>query len=170
MKAELSNILERRRCGWASEIVDGQLWLGSGTDAMNLEELQKRNIQHVLNVADDVPNYHRSITYLNLNIQDFGQDCGISRMFTTAFDFLAHAEASGNGVLVHCAAGANRSATIVIAYLMHSRSWTLLNSWNYVRSRRRVVPLKDNRLQLLEFEKKLFNQSNSIEEKNFLLL
>ena len=83
MKSELSNILEKRRCTWASQIVDGQLWLGSGTDAMNLEELQKRNIQHVLNVADDVPNYHQSITYLNLNIQDFGQDCGISRMFCT---------------------------------------------------------------------------------------
>ena len=157
---ELLNVLANRTNKWASEIIPNMLWLGSGTDASKLVELEKRKIQHVLNVADDVPNYHgHKITYLNLNVVDFGQDKGISRVFDDAFKFLKEAEEKKEPVLVHCAAGANRSAAIVIAWLMQSRQWTLLQSWEHVKTRRPgVVPLKDNRIQLLNFERTLFEK------------
>lgn len=168
---ELAEIFANRLGKWASEIIPGKLWLGSGTDASKFDELEKRQIRHVLNVADDVPNYHEhGVTYLNLGVQDFGQDAGISRVFDNAFAFLREAEANNEPVLVHCAAGANRSATIVIAYLMNSRHLTLIESWKEVKSQRRgIVPLKDNRLELLEFEMKLFGKS-SINQEQFLRL
>jgi atypical dual specificity phosphatase len=168
-EGELTRILAGRVNAWASEIIPNQLWLGSGTDASKLEELEKRNIKHVLNVADDVPNFHgHKIKYLNLNVVDFGQDSGISRTFENAFKFLQEAQDNKEPVLVHCAAGANRSATIVIAWLMKSNHWTLLQSWLHVKSARHgVVPLKDNRLQLLEFEKTLFEKP-SMNKDEFL--
>jgi hypothetical protein len=46
-----------------------------------------------LNVSDDVPNYYESkesrLTYLKLFVQDFGQDSGISRVFTKAFEYVS---------------------------------------------------------------------------------
>jgi len=55
---------------WASEIPfeslqkgpgrGVRLFLGSGKNAQNLEQLLLHNVTHILNVADDVPNYHES--------------------------------------------------------------------------------------------------------------
>lgn len=44
---------------------------------------------HILNVADDVPNFFensREFHYLKLSVQDCGQDEGISRVFQAAFE------------------------------------------------------------------------------------
>jgi protein-tyrosine phosphatase len=171
VRHELAGILARRVNRWASEVIPGKLWLGSGTDASKLDELEKRRIRHVLNVADDVPNFHEhAVVYLKLGVQDFGQDAGISRVFDEAFVFLKEAETENEPVLVHCAAGANRSATLVIAYLMNSRHWTLRDCWFILKSKRPgIVPLKDNRLQLLEYERTLFEMP-SIEKEEFLRL
>ena len=160
-----------RETYWASEILPKQLYLGGGSDAANLKALHEHTVQHILNVADDVPNYHGPpITYLNLHVADFGRDAGISRVFERAFAFLSELEKKNLPVLVHCAAGANRSVTIVIAWLMYSRRWSLLDSFKYVKSKRRAIcPMKDNRLQLLKFERQLFNNASSFDNETAFL-
>ena len=42
-------------------------------------------------------------------------------------------------VLVHCAAGVSRSASIVIAYLMRIKGWTYAEAFSYVKSKRFVI-------------------------------
>lgn len=159
---------------WASEVVPSLLWLGSGRAAEQLDQLSKRNMyafsspvpspcsplspllsNHVLNVADDVPNFHEGrITYLRLDVQDFGQDAGIGRVFEPAFAFLKEREEKGEPCLVHCAAGANRSATIVIAWLMSRSQCKLEEAWMTVKKARPgIVPLRDNRMQLMQLER-----------------
>jgi len=168
---ELEEIFKKRRSQWASEVIEDKIWLGSGTDASNLKALESRKIKYVLNVADDVPNYHtKDISYLNLNVQDFGQDAGISRVFDDAFNFIQEALNKKERVLIHCAAGANRSATIVIAWLMKSQNWTLAEAWQHlVEKRPGIVPLKDNRLQLLAYERTLFNGKSSFANNDAFL-
>ncbi|OQR96544.1 dual specificity protein phosphatase [Achlya hypogyna] len=157
MLAELLHETTARAAAWASEIAPG-LWLGNGSAAADLVSLQQHGVEYVLNVADDVPNYHAdALTYCTLGVADFGQDAGISRVFSRAFDFLDHVLLHAKGrVLVHCAAGANRSATVVIAYLMHSQQLSLADAWAIVRKRRPgMSPLEDNRKQLWNFELQL---------------
>jgi len=109
-------------------------------------------------------------TYLHLPVRDFGQDPGISRIFPKAFAALEEAEREGRPVLVHCAVGANRSATLVIAWLIKSRGWTLRESWEYVRKRKPgVCPMSDNRRELLRFEASLYGKT-SFGEEEFLTL
>ena len=82
---------------WASEITP-QLYLGAGRDASNLDQLANHRITHVLNVADDVENFHEheeSLTYCNLAVTDFGGDEGISRVFSRAIEFVATATSAG---------------------------------------------------------------------------
>lgn len=113
---ELLEVLQHRKLTRASEI-DDNIWLGSGSDAENLNQLIARNIHCVLNVSDDVPNFHDKvvgIVYLKLDVRDFGQDHGISRKFEDAFEFLKfHVVERNERVLVHCAAGANRYKKVV---------------------------------------------------------
>ena len=105
--SDLASQLQRARghASWASAILPGAFFLGSGEHASNLDQLREHAIARVLNVADDVPNFHEAaeprINYLQLHVGDFGSDRGISRVFDTAFSFLVEAEATQQPVLVH---------------------------------------------------------------------
>lgn len=150
------------RFKWASEIIPNQIYLGSGSDASNREELYNKNIKRILNVADDVPNYYpNNYKYLNLFVSDFGQDKGIIRVFPDAFDFLNTAKDNNETVLIHCAAGRNRSVTIIIAWLMFSERLSLKYCYNFIKSKRSVCLQKDMKLQLLEYELQLFGYDSN---------
>jgi len=71
----------------------------------------------------------------------------------------------GSRVYVHCAAGANRSATLVIAIVMTIKGMTLKEAFEHVSSRRRICPMTDNRKELLKYELKLLGK-NSTDEKD----
>ena len=47
--------------------------------------------------------------------------------------------AAGGCVLVHCAMGASRSATVIISWLMATRGWTLRRALNHCKRRRHQV-------------------------------
>ena len=152
-----------------NEILPGQLWLGNGSAASESALLQSLGIQKILNVADDVPNFLESegkFEYFNLSVADFGADRGISRTFDIAFEKLKEWENSDFRVFVHCTAGMNRSATIVIAWLMYSRGLQLSEAWRIVREKRKVCPQKDNRLELIKYEKLLFNDKSSYDNED----
>ncbi len=143
--AKLQAVLKKRRrmeegTIWASMITP-QLYLGRGQDAKNLKQLQQHGITHILNVADDVENFHPNyFTYANLNVTDFGGDKGIRRVFPPARDFVKTALSTRrNTVLVHCANGSNRSATVVIALLMMLPSLTEAKRSLFKKERERIL-------------------------------
>jgi len=162
---------------WASQITeDGALWLGAGRDAANLEQLRRHKITHILNCADDVPDFHRGepwLQYCNLGLGDFGTDAGSARVFPAAVAFVRAAlsteppagQASSARVLVHCANGSNRSATVMIALLMAFREVSLAAAWSAVQAARpQCNPLADNRRQLLAYEIELRGGANTMAE------
>ena len=160
---DFKTVMERRKkmeAGeiWADKILSvaseqgstGSLFLGAGRDARNLGQLESHSVTHIINCADDVPNFHESnFDYLNLNIGDFGTDKGISRVFDQAAQHMKR----GQNLLIHCANGSNRSATVAMAVLMIVEGVTLCVAWEKVCTRhKQSAPLTDNRLQLLLFE------------------
>lgn len=139
----LEDALARRRAMetgeiWAADVsppgMEQRIWLGAGRDAANLETLRQRKVTHVLNVADDVPNYHEGeFTYLQLGVADFGADAGIARVFPAAGRFVETAlQTAGGRMLIHCANGSNRSVTVAIAVLMQNFSLSLAEAWALV--------------------------------------
>mmetsp|Transcript_3315 Transcript_3315/g.5127 ORF Transcript_3315/g.5127 Transcript_3315/m.5127 type:complete len:224 (-) Transcript_3315:258-929(-) len=143
------------------------LYLGSGESAKKKDDLKNLGITDIMNVADDVPNFHpNDFKYTNLHVADFGQDEGISRVFEEAFKVIKSLDEGKTGkVYVHCAAGANRSATLVIAIVMTIKGMTLKEAFEHVSSRRRICPMTDNRKELLKYELKLLGK-NSTDEKD----
>ena len=143
-----------------------KLFLGSGQDASNAEKLREHGVTHIVNVADDVENFHPGeFVYCNLNVTDFGGDAGISRVFNQAADFIRNASLAcgepeageGRGILVHCANGSNRSSTVVIACLMILQGFDLKTAFDTVKkAHRKTHPLGDNRKQLMDFERRLY--------------
>ena len=143
-----------------------KLFLGSGQDASNVEKLRENGVTHIVNVADDVENFHPGqFVYCNLNVTDFGGDVGISRVFEQAADFIREATLTcepdepgvGPGILVHCANGSNRSSTVVIACLMILQGLDLKAAFDAVKkAHRKTHPLAYNRKQLMDFERSLY--------------
>ena len=71
----------QQKANWATRILP-RLYLGSARHAADLKQLEYHGITHIINAADDVPNYHATrFKYLNLLVADMGQDRGIRRVF-----------------------------------------------------------------------------------------
>lgn len=166
--ATLKEALQRRRNKergliWADAVLyrDAEeqqpwLYLGSGQDASNLEQLRSHAITHVLNVADDVPNFHKGaegLSYCSLQVGDFGTDTGISRVFQDAFTFVESCRESHGIMLVHCANGSNRSCAVVTAICMNIFDWPLQRALDHVVARHpATIILVDNITQLRHWE------------------
>eukprot|EP00455_Lapot_gusevi_P038253 TRINITY_DN4285_c0_g1_i2.p2 TRINITY_DN4285_c0_g1~~TRINITY_DN4285_c0_g1_i2.p2 ORF type:complete len:195 (-),score=0.28 TRINITY_DN4285_c0_g1_i2:270-854(-) len=70
--------------------------------------------------------------------------------------FIENGLASGYSVLVHCQQGVSRSATIVIAYLMKTKNWSLIEAYSHLRRiRSQVKPNEGFLRQLARWEKVL---------------
>ena len=175
----------------ATEILP-HLYVGSEFDAQDLRFLRQQGFTHILNVADDVPNYFEEhFVYCHLPVADYGQDAGISRVFDEARAFVqtalapapeqstdsttdtrrsAHADsrAPSPKILLHCAHGCNRSVTVCVALLMMLHGMRLRRAIQQVTSRRTVAWIEqDNRLQLMAFEKSLFQGASTVSESDF---
>ena len=112
------------------------------------------------------------LTYLCLGLVDFGGDEGSARVFPDAVSFVMRALADPHArVLVHCANGSNRSATVTIAVCMSLLEVRLATAWALVLTRReQAAPLADNRRQLLAHELRVHGAHSMVEGANGTLV
>ena len=148
-----------------NEIIDG-LWLGNFTSAENVEDLKKKGITKILTVMNqDGPNYksedgfiHKKISIIDMSSQN------IIKYFGECLNFIKGEEK----VLVHCMAGASRSATIVVAYLMWKEKMKYKDAMDLVKQKRFIVyPNLGFRDQLKKFEEELIKNEYDINKISF---
>uniref|UniRef100_UPI0037E75B89 dual specificity protein phosphatase 2 n=1 Tax=Semicossyphus pulcher TaxID=241346 RepID=UPI0037E75B89 len=129
------------------------LFLGSAIHSSRRETLKAAGITAVLNVSSTCPNFYEGeFEYLRLTVED-SLAADIRACFSTAIAFIDSVKQSGGRVLVHCQAGISRSATICLAYLMHTQRVRLDEAFDFVKQRRQVIsPNLAFMGQLLQFE------------------
>lgn len=120
-----------------------RLYLGDIHMATNKEELARLGITDFITVetkrlqaselAQTVKNY------LFFSVMDHPKQDILSH-FETSNEFIETAlKNPSNKVYVHCMAGISRSATLVIAYIMKTRSMNYSEAFEFVSQKRRVV-------------------------------
>jgi len=139
------------------DILDGRLFLGSFNQSEQYELVSHLKITHILNITFECGNCHedKGVKYLKISILD-EPDKNIHEFFRMAYDFIneAMSEDSNNKVLIHCALGKSRSATITIMYLMKKFSWSYEKAFDFVKRKREIIDPNDGFVQRLqEFEK-----------------
>lgn len=143
--------------------VAGCLFIGGALAARSIYTLQQLGITHVLclcsnEIGQSDSQFPDLFEYKNFSICD-DEDASIGEIFEDAHDFINHVENIGGKVLVHCFEGKSRSATVVLAYLMLRKDYTLLEAWNTLkRVHRRAQPNDGFAKILLELDLQLHGE------------
>lgn len=121
-----------------------QLYIGSALEASDRKWLKDHHISHIVNAAEEIGNYFpNDYVYLNLNMKDDNSQSLYPSLEKT-YQFIWKAIGNGGTVLVHCAAGISRSASMVIYFLMKLKGWTYMQSYGYVKTRRPQIDPNQN--------------------------
>ncbi|XP_041829449.1 dual specificity phosphatase 29-like [Melanotaenia boesemani] len=143
----LSLLLKNRRPTGAVNEVWPNLFIGDAATAQDKHLLEHLEITHVVNAADGPqhidtgPCFYKdtNIVYRGIEAPDC-KDFDLSPFFTETADFIHEALSQKGRVLVHCARGISRSATLVLAFLMIKERLTLVEAVEVVRRRRNILP------------------------------
>ncbi|CDW77446.1 dual specificity protein phosphatase 1 [Stylonychia lemnae] len=132
------------------------LYLSGIEPTFQLHYLQKENIKSILTVANLIePMFPDDFEYKIIDIDD-NASCNLLQHFDECIDFIDTRIAEGKNVLVHCAVGVSRSASVVIAYVMKKKGLTRDEAMAFVRkSRPAIYPNSGFREQLLKFQEAL---------------
>lgn len=122
----------------ASKITD-QIYISDLASSCNKERLMEDGITHILTALIAVePYFPDNFVYKSLPVSDYHRE-NLERYFDECYEFIDEVVEGGGKVLVHCAYGVSRSATIVIAYLIKKYGVTYDKAYEKVKHMRDVI-------------------------------
>ena len=146
------------------EITD-KLYLGDLLGAFNVEKLKSLGIKKVLSVIIGTFSKYKesdNIIQKTIWVNDVPWQ-NIIKYFGECLNFIK----GDDKVLVHCAAGVSRSASIVIAYIMWDKKMSFEEAFEFVESKRNIGPNNGFIEQLKLFEKELIEKNYDIDKIKF---
>ncbi|KAJ6661797.1 hypothetical protein lerEdw1_013319 [Lerista edwardsae] len=141
------------------------LYIGDLYIARDIEQLRRMGITHVVNAA--AGRFHIDTGakfYKDLPVDYYGVEADddpkfdLSIYFHPAAKYIRAALNSRGKVLVHCAMGISRSATLVLAFLMICENKTLVDALKTVREHRGVCPNSGFLSQLRDLDIRLTSE------------
>ncbi|CAF0922519.1 unnamed protein product [Didymodactylos carnosus] len=142
-----------------SIVVENFLYLGSGKDANDIEQLLENKITHILNCTLEWainPALPEHIKVKKIPLKDITEE-NISEQFDIVYDFLNEIKQQGGRVLIHCVVGRSRSASLVLSYLMKAEKMNLGEAYAYLLNCRNQIKPNDSFIkQLMFYEYKLY--------------
>ena len=142
----------------ACEIIT-DLWLGNIRDSRNAEFIN--NVDVIINCSKKIPFLNNKKKCIRIPVDDNLEKTEIMNMyrFFPKITDIIHSYLTKNKIVfIHCYAGKQRSASIVVAYLMKYLRITLKNSIKLLESKRAIVfkPLVNFENALLLFQTDVF--------------
>ena len=139
-------------------IIDN-IYLGDSEAAGNEEYLKEYNITAVVNCAEEIYSDYRDLKFIELRMFDTPEQ-NLFPKLEIGYKFIKiNSKNPKNNILVHCAAGMSRSASLVALYLMKEKGWDYDICYQFMKERRPVVdPNYGFVEQLREYYDKIIKQ------------
>eukprot|EP00271_Cylindrocystis_brebissonii_P009056 TRINITY_DN23659_c0_g1_i1.p1 TRINITY_DN23659_c0_g1~~TRINITY_DN23659_c0_g1_i1.p1 ORF type:complete len:523 (-),score=95.18 TRINITY_DN23659_c0_g1_i1:406-1974(-) len=153
---------------YPTEVVPGLLYLGDLEHAKAVSRLRELSITHLITAHTEELRLgstaeEESFVRLFCDLSD-EFDSDISRHFESCQDFIQTAKEQGGRVLLHCGAGASRSATLCAAYLMKEKGWRAEKAVSFLKQQRSKVNPNPGFMKALEaYEKRLAEEKKTQE-------
>lgn len=127
-----------------NEILSRQLYLGSEKHALSAAVIKGLGITHIVNASKTIRNaFEPGIKYMNAFVSDIESEF-IDVYFMECYEFIHDAlSQSDSRVLVHCAFGVSRSASLVIMYLMKYFNVSYNEAFKYTKRCREIIDPND---------------------------
>ena len=125
----------------AHEILPG-LWLGNRAAALDEQWLREKQIGAVFNCTKDIPFSSHERKLYRIPVDDNLQDEEIRNLELWSYEItykMANEMKAGNRILVHCAAGMQRSAASVAMFLISQFRCPTDDAIKYIKQRRPVA-------------------------------
>jgi protein-tyrosine phosphatase len=134
-----------QRSNAADEIIPG-LWLGNRAAAGDTNFAKQKNIRAVFNCTKDIPFNPEIPRQYRVPVDDSLQEPDISKLEAWSYE-IAYKIASeyrrgrteGSAILVHCAAGMQRSAASVAMYLIATQAMTTDEAIAFIQKKRPIA-------------------------------
>eukprot|EP00947_MAST-08B_sp_MAST-8B-sp1_P001532 g1532.t1 len=121
---------EDLNCVYRDPATGGGVFIGNIGAASKKEILDAHGITNVVNCqgkesknyfekTGEVAYYRFPVSFWRSKV-GYGSAVAVVEYFQPVFDWIDAAVAQGNGVLIHCLAGAHRAGTTGVAYIMHA--------------------------------------------------
>jgi len=128
----------------ASEMIPGRLWLGGIRAALDEKFLTENNITVIFNCTKDIPfiQLPGKMTYYRVPVHDNLEEDEIQNMLDWSPEIvykLLKEYHENNNILIHCAAGMQRSAAACLMFLMTLWKQPQQPIYAFMRERRPIV-------------------------------
>jgi len=123
------------------EIIPG-LWLGNKNICVHKQFFKDNNIEIVINCSKDIPFIELDVEKVRLKINDDLEKDEIINMYQNLdyiTDYINKNLLLCKNILVHCYAGKQRSATVIVAYLMRYGKMNLYKTMELIKSKKKDV-------------------------------
>ncbi|XP_073684081.1 dual specificity phosphatase 29-like [Garra rufa] len=158
----LTLLLKNRRPTGAYNEVWPNIYISDAPTARDKTLLCRLGITHIVNAAHGPAHIDTGADfYSDANIEYYGveapdrKDFDITPFFYPTASFIHKALLLCVKVLVHCARGVSRSATLVLAYLMINEKLTVAEAISAVCANRNILPNAGFLQQLHQLDSKL---------------
>jgi len=142
-----------------TEVIPDKLYLGCERRAFNDDELLALGITHVLSVTNHI-NSIEGIKHEHFVMHDRGKT-ELNKVLKKVYPFMKQAQKPKKKLFVHCKLGQNRSATVVISFLMKSSGLTLYEAHKMLKEKRPLIQVHRNYAKmLLQLDRELFGEAS----------
>jgi protein tyrosine/serine phosphatase len=143
----------------ADEILPG-LWLGNAKASQNIQFLKEKNIKAIFNCTKDIPFAPLPVNRYRIPVDDNLQAGELRNLELWSFEIVAKIAKErrlGHPILVHCAAGMQRSAAVVAMYLIATQQLSKEEAIKAIRQKRSIafMPMANFGTSISGFEKSL---------------
>lgn len=119
-------------------IVDG-IYLGNAMNASCQSILEEHKIDAILNISQELPNFYpASYTYLRVSVKDLPSG-SLKTRFEECYQFIKRMQQANKRILIHCYAGASRSAAVTAYYLMREQHLSWQEAIDFLEQKRNIV-------------------------------
>jgi len=140
--------LSQKIISWFSEpthIIDN-IYLGSAYNAASYYSLKEKNIKLILNITNSISKYYPDyFDYIKYELNDNNNDNISNYLISSYIDIKGYQKKyPDNNILIHCFAGASRSASVVLYYIIKENkkknpNYDLNDALDFLKKKRIIV-------------------------------